>query len=143
MLRVLRPASVLLLALLAGTAAAERPWVEVKSPHFTIVTDGGEGQGREVAWQFEQMRAALQKFWPWAKLATDKPVLVFAARDEATLKALVPEHWEKGREPIVSMTTEGRDRHYLAMRADRKSTRLNSSHLVISYAVFCLKKKKR
>src|SRR5256885_10608357 len=26
-------------------------------------------------------------------------------------------------------------------KADRKSTRLNSSHLVISYAVFCLKKK--
>src|SRR5258705_9063568 len=30
----------------------------------------------------------------------------------------------------------------LAMQADRKSTRLNSSHLGISYAVFCLKKKK-
>src|SRR5256885_9018000 len=29
-----------------------------------------------------------------------------------------------------------------AAAADRKSTRLNSSHLVISYAVFCLKKKK-
>src|SRR5205807_3527194 len=28
------------------------------------------------------------------------------------------------------------------LRADRKSTRLNSSHLVNSYAVFCLKKKK-
>src|SRR5438045_4911557 len=28
-------------------------------------------------------------------------------------------------------------------RADRKSTRLNSSHLGISYAVFCLKKKKK
>src|SRR2546426_9309917 len=28
------------------------------------------------------------------------------------------------------------------MESDRKSTRLNSSHLVISYAVFCLKKKK-
>src|SRR5205807_3297352 len=28
-------------------------------------------------------------------------------------------------------------------RLDRKSTRLNSSHLVISYAVFCLKKKKK
>src|SRR5256885_7221606 len=28
-----------------------------------------------------------------------------------------------------------------AERSDRKSTRLNSSHLVISYAVFCLKKK--
>src|SRR2546426_1414844 len=30
-----------------------------------------------------------------------------------------------------------------ARQADRKSTRLNSSHLVISYAVFCLKKKKK
>src|SRR2546426_6021069 len=29
------------------------------------------------------------------------------------------------------------------LRTDRKSTRLNSSHLVISYAVFCLKKKKK
>src|SRR5256885_6761564 len=31
----------------------------------------------------------------------------------------------------------------VAPGADRKSTRLNSSHLVISYAVFCLKKKKK
>src|SRR5258708_18220635 len=30
----------------------------------------------------------------------------------------------------------------LALRRDRKSTRLNSSHQIISYAVFCLKKKK-
>src|SRR5471032_1954501 len=31
----------------------------------------------------------------------------------------------------------------LAEQADRKSTRLNSSHITISYAVFCLKKKKK
>src|SRR6267142_4046682 len=31
----------------------------------------------------------------------------------------------------------------LAFGADRKSTRLNSSHMSISYAVFCLKKKKK
>src|SRR5260221_5353885 len=30
-----------------------------------------------------------------------------------------------------------------SQRTDRKSTRLNSSHTVISYAVFCLKKKKK
>src|SRR5438034_5404360 len=34
----------------------------------------------------------------------------------------------------------GRPRHLVG---DRKSTRLNSSHTVISYAVFCLKKKKK
>src|SRR2546426_5108368 len=35
-----------------------------------------------------------------------------------------------------------RHRH-IQVNEDRKSTRLNSSHLVISYAVFCLKKKKK
>src|SRR5436190_10018705 len=40
--------------------------------------------------------------------------------------------------PIYSTT----GRSACAWRRDRKSTRLNSSHTVISYAVFCLKKKK-
>src|SRR5690625_5829253 len=34
------------------------------------------------------------------------------------------------------------DRDVLGVEQDRKSTRLNSSHVAISYAVFCLKKKK-
>src|SRR2546430_6784517 len=38
---------------------------------------------------------------------------------------------------------DGRDRRRHADGADRKSTRLNSSHSQISYAVFCLKKKKK
>src|SRR5256885_3866018 len=33
--------------------------------------------------------------------------------------------------------------HVMSYQGDRKSTRLNSSHLVISYAVFCLKKKNK
>src|SRR5256885_8071231 len=36
-----------------------------------------------------------------------------------------------------------REEALVGRAADRKSTRLNSSHLVISYAVFCLKKKKK
>src|SRR5256885_5541886 len=42
------------------------------------------------------------------------------------------------RDRVVLTDTEP----YYLDRLDRKSTRLNSSHLVISYAVFCLKKKK-
>src|SRR5258708_18320577 len=38
---------------------------------------------------------------------------------------------------MVRRALSGRD------RSDRKSTRLNSSHQIISYAVFCLKKKKK
>src|SRR5256885_7603138 len=44
---------------------------------------------------------------------------------------------ERRRQTSLSMALGAR-----ASR-DRKSTRLNSSHLVISYAVFCLKKKKK
>src|SRR3989454_10988291 len=40
---------------------------------------------------------------------------------------------------IGCISPQWQDRH----KGDRKSTRLNSSHLVISYAVFCLKKKKK
>src|SRR5438552_14556908 len=40
------------------------------------------------------------------------------------------------------LTGDGLDRLEVA-RQDRKSTRLNSSHQIISYAVFCLKKKKK
>src|SRR5256885_15890468 len=49
--------------------------------------------------------------------------------------------WEKQLIPRMSTGA------YVPLRSaacqDRKSTRLNSSHLVISYAVFCLKKKKK
>src|SRR5688500_19488941 len=44
--------------------------------------------------------------------------------------------------PIVIGIAEHRRVGDRAGVRDRKSTRLNSSHLVISYAVFCLKKKK-
>src|SRR5256885_9608971 len=58
----------------------------------------------------------------------------------------VGEHHRHGERRQIAQRIVGhldplRDLTPLTM-ADRKSTRLNSSHLVISYAVFCLKKKK-
>src|SRR5438067_12160419 len=38
---------------------------------------------------------------------------------------------------------QGQSREFAPQAVDRKSTRLNSSHVSISYAVFCLKKKKQ
>src|SRR2546426_3308538 len=45
--------------------------------------------------------------------------------------------------PSSLETSRGTASPSAARGRDRKSTRLNSSHLVISYAVFCLKKKKK
>src|SRR5256885_8656276 len=46
------------------------------------------------------------------------------------------------REQLRILRGRNGAREALVHVVDRKSTRLNSSHLVISYAVFCLKKKK-
>src|SRR5256885_11221501 len=64
-------------------------------------------------------------------------VVVRAARDDAVAALL--DHGGHGagvgQHPALVGLEAG-------LQRDRKSTRLNSSHLVISYAVFCLKKKK-
>src|SRR5256885_13280974 len=44
--------------------------------------------------------------------------------------------------PVMLMPAGTRSLMVTLVAGDRKSTRLNSSHLVISYAVFCLEKKK-
>src|SRR5438034_7574166 len=46
-------------------------------------------------------------------------------------------------QPLESPRGPRRETSRSGRRRDRKSTRLNSSHTVISYAVFCLKKKKK
>src|SRR3989454_4688205 len=51
------------------------------------------------------------------------------------------DHLDAGLGALVQARMVGRVRAWRGQ--DRKSTRLNSSHLVISYAVFCLKKKKK
>src|SRR5260221_6204157 len=48
-----------------------------------------------------------------------------------------------GRSAAPAAIREYPDLSAVAAGRDRKSTRLNSSHTVISYAVFCLKKKKK
>src|SRR5205807_8731550 len=59
------------------------------------------------------------------------------------IMALVPTERAAIVAAMREVRTDGlRFARHLRGRVDRKSTRLNSSHLVISYAVFCLKKKK-
>jgi len=99
--------------------AAERAWVEVTSPHFTVISDAGDRRAARAAWQFEQVRAVLQRLWPWARIVTGKPMVIFAARDETTLKSLAPVFWEtKGGVRPASIFVTGPDRHYVSLRAD-------------------------
>src|SRR5439155_3786793 len=65
------------------------------------------------------------------------------AQEEALIASLEA---EIARLDAEIADTEARievEKQQLAAMSDRKSTRLNSSHVAISYAVFCLKKKKQ
>src|SRR5258708_20177003 len=47
-----------------------------------------------------------------------------------------------GAQQVIDLTLQVGSAAHTVVEVDRKSTRLNSSHQIISYAVFCLKKKK-
>src|SRR5207244_10709104 len=65
-------------------------------------------------------------------------------RGEITSSFSLTEPQFSGSDPTMINTRAERDGdEYVINGQDRKSTRLNSSHQIISYAVFCLKKKKK
>ena len=102
-------------------AARAATWVEVTSPHFIVLTDAGERRAREVAWQFEQIRGAVVRLWPWATVDFPLNITVYAARDERGMKMLVPGYFE-GRGPIrpMSVFVSAPFGHYAAIRSDIK-----------------------
>src|SRR5690625_6157030 len=60
----------------------------------------------------------------------------FAVKNDATSDAMVTDK-------AANVVSSGADFVVAGDASDRKSTRLNSRHVAISYAVFCLKKKKK
>ena len=106
------------LACATGASAAEQ-WTEVRSPHFVVVSDAGDKRARDVAWQLEQIRGAIEKAWPWAGVRLNRPLVAIAVKDERSMRAIAPKYWEKGSDiHPSSVFTSGPDRHYIALRAD-------------------------
>src|SRR5690625_6369178 len=77
---------------------------------------------------------------------------VLTATDETELLPSVGDHLEDRAAELCQLMIEKerlreedlqRAQAYRELAQDRKSTRLNSSHVANSYAVFCLKKKKK
>jgi len=71
---------------LAGDAA----WIEVSSPHFSVVTDAGNERGREVATRFEQMRAVYAALMSNAKVNTPIPLDIVAFRNTKEFRQVAP-----------------------------------------------------
>ena len=79
-----------LLILSAIEAPAAEQWHEIRSPHFVVVTDGGEKRGREVALRFEQMRIAFGAIFQKLSVNIPIPVEVVAFKNSKELRRYSP-----------------------------------------------------
>jgi tetratricopeptide (TPR) repeat protein len=95
-----------------------RTWTEVRSPHFTVVTDGNERQGRRLADQFEAIRAVFEQTLR-LRVESGRPFVVMAFKDEKSMRAAMPEYWEKkGRAHPAGRFSSGGEKLYAVIRLD-------------------------
>ena len=116
------PLAALLMGIVASclASAKDKPaWIELRSPNFIVVTNANERQARRTAFQFEMIRAVFRKHFGQKQESDEQPVIILAAKDENTLKGLIPEYWaQKGAAHPAGMYLGGSDADYIVLRLD-------------------------
>jgi hypothetical protein len=103
---LLFPASTLI------THGGEKPWTEVRSPNFRVLTNGTAGEGRRVAREFEPMRAVFAIALPRMRLETGAALTIFAPRDEYSMKAMAPAFWKPSGTKPAGLLQKRWERQY-------------------------------
>jgi tetratricopeptide (TPR) repeat protein len=107
----------------APARAKEPPWVEVRTPHFTVISNGHQKQARKVALGFEQIHAVFSEDLPGLRTDSGAETIVLAVRDGQTMKTLVPEYWtRRGGAHPAGLFQKGWERDYAIIRLDQLST---------------------
>src|SRR3954470_10245342 len=101
--------------LLATASLSAQNWVEIKSRNFTVITDGGEKRGREVALRFEQMRAIFGTLIVRDKIINaTAPLSIIAFKDSKELSQVAPLFNGKPV-TLAGVYYGGEDRHFIAL----------------------------
>ncbi|MFZ0759625.1 MAG: tetratricopeptide repeat protein, partial [Candidatus Sulfotelmatobacter sp.] len=115
---------VFLLATLFSTilaSARDKPenWVEVRSPHFSVVSNSNEKEARRVADQFERMRSLFHTLLPGLQIDTLGSITVLAVKDEKDFRALEPAAYlAKGQIKLGGLFLRAPDKNYVLLRLD-------------------------
>src|SRR5208282_2514107 len=113
----------LLLTIFAAAVVSARDktenWLEVRSPHFTVLSNSSEKQARHIADQFERMRVVLQTGFPQARVDPETPIVVLAVKDEKDFRTLEPEAYlVKGQIEVAGLFLRAPDKNYVLLRLD-------------------------
>ncbi len=109
---------VLLLTFVVPAAYAEQTWIEIRSPHFRVLTDGTARDARGVANEFEQMRQVFASRLNSQQLADGAPLTIVAARDGGTLRALEPALWKARGGNVAGEFYRGWEKQFAIVRLD-------------------------
>jgi tetratricopeptide (TPR) repeat protein len=89
-------------------------WVEVRSPHFSVVTDAGERRGRETALRFEQMRAVFGALMTKKQVTIPVPLQIVAFRDGNEMRRFVP-LWQGKPVQVSGLFQASNDRCFIIL----------------------------
>jgi len=104
---------------LRAPAEHRESWIEIRSPHFTVISNAGEHDGRRVALQFEEVRAMFEQIFPKLKVDSGKPTIVFALKNEDSLKLLLPSYGQNSKSMhIAGFYQPGYDKNFAVVRTD-------------------------
>jgi tetratricopeptide (TPR) repeat protein len=111
--------AVFVLSSSAVLRAQDKAWIEVRSPHFRVISNSSDREARHVARAFEEVRAVFASQFPGFALDAPAPLLVLAARDEYTMKMLLPQAFKAGvGSQIGGQFVRGWERNYALVRMD-------------------------
>jgi Tfp pilus assembly protein PilF len=100
-------------------AAHNDTWVEVRSPDFTVISNAGEKEARKIADQFEQIREVFQNAFQKMRVDLGKPVIIFALKNEDSMKSMLPAFWEvKGHMHPGGVYQPAEEKHFVVVRTD-------------------------
>ncbi len=94
--------------------AGKDEWVEVRSKHFTVITDDGEKNGRTTLMKFEQMRAGFASVFQKATVNIPVPLEIIAFRSGKEMKRYAPLFNGKPIE-LAGYFQQGEDRNFIAL----------------------------
>lgn len=103
-----------LLIFFASPAFAQKQWVEVSSPHFNVLTDTGDKQGREIALRFERMRAVFGSLFHKSKVSIPVPLQIIAFRNQGEFRKYAP-LWKGKPVELTGYFQGADDRDFIAL----------------------------
>jgi tetratricopeptide (TPR) repeat protein len=102
------------LSCLASSGDAEPHWIRISSSHFSVLTDGGENKGREIAVRLEQMRTVFAQLLMKTRVNMPEPLDVIAFKTDQEYAQTAPIH---DGQPISAPAffLPGEDRNYIVL----------------------------